>query len=385
MLIVTHEMAFAAEVSTPRRVPARRAHRGGRPAHADLPRPRHGALPAVRAAAPEPVGAPMPMRPRSTPPPARRSLHVCAASAPTRPACTGRPIRRSTCESRHWLAGRMQRGRAGGGDRRHRQRDRPRSRRRAAPAAGQPHRDPAAGRLAGWRARGDLRAGGRPRAARAGRARRVDVASWADEEGHYASFPGSRSFIGDFADAEIDAAQRPPRGPQHARGAGRGRPGRHGRAPASIRAATAAISRRISSRATSWRRKGAAHRHRHQHRRHLAVPHRLRGRAEPCRHHAHGDPPRCRAGAGEAGRRDRPPRSRKSAPRARCGPPAASRWTPARPASSPAARKCCSSSATPIPPCSPAWRPRCRSWWREVERRPLPHHAARAVAFDAQA
>jgi N-carbamoyl-L-amino-acid hydrolase len=35
----------------------------------------------------------------------------------------------------------------------------------------------------------------------------IDVVSWADEEGHYASFPGSRSFIGDFPDAEIDAAQ----------------------------------------------------------------------------------------------------------------------------------------------------------------------------------
>ena len=35
----------------------------------------------------------------------------------------------------------------------------------------------------------------------------VDVAAWADEEGHYASFPGSRSFIGDFSEADIDAAQ----------------------------------------------------------------------------------------------------------------------------------------------------------------------------------
>ena len=35
----------------------------------------------------------------------------------------------------------------------------------------------------------------------------VDVASWADEEGHYSSFPGSRSFIGDFGDAEIDAGR----------------------------------------------------------------------------------------------------------------------------------------------------------------------------------
>jgi N-carbamoyl-L-amino-acid hydrolase len=46
--------------------------------------------------------------------------------------------------------------------------------------------------------------------ARAHRARglpgAVDVVSWADEEGHYASFPGSRSFIDDFSDADIDAA-----------------------------------------------------------------------------------------------------------------------------------------------------------------------------------
>jgi N-carbamoyl-L-amino-acid hydrolase len=46
------------------------------------------------------------------------------------------------------------------------------------------------------------------RALRAGGVRGcVDVASWADEEGHYASFPGSRSFVGDFSDADIDAAQ----------------------------------------------------------------------------------------------------------------------------------------------------------------------------------
>jgi len=32
----------------------------------------------------------------------------------------------------------------------------------------------------------------------------VDVAAWADEEGHFQSFIGSRSFIGDLADAEID-------------------------------------------------------------------------------------------------------------------------------------------------------------------------------------
>lgn len=34
----------------------------------------------------------------------------------------------------------------------------------------------------------------------------VDVVSWADEEGAYAAYPGSRSFIGDFSEADIDAA-----------------------------------------------------------------------------------------------------------------------------------------------------------------------------------
>jgi len=33
----------------------------------------------------------------------------------------------------------------------------------------------------------------------------IDVVSWADEEGHYGSFLGSRSFIGELSEAEIDA------------------------------------------------------------------------------------------------------------------------------------------------------------------------------------
>jgi N-carbamoyl-L-amino-acid hydrolase len=32
----------------------------------------------------------------------------------------------------------------------------------------------------------------------------VDVVSWADEEGHYGAFPGSRSYVGELSDAEID-------------------------------------------------------------------------------------------------------------------------------------------------------------------------------------
>ncbi len=35
----------------------------------------------------------------------------------------------------------------------------------------------------------------------------VDVVSWADEEGHYSSFPGSRSYIGQFSEADIDAGR----------------------------------------------------------------------------------------------------------------------------------------------------------------------------------
>jgi len=41
--------------------------------------------------------------------------------------------------------------------------------------------------------------------ARAGLA--VDVAAWADEEGHFLGFPGSRSFVGLLDEAEIDAAR----------------------------------------------------------------------------------------------------------------------------------------------------------------------------------
>jgi N-carbamoyl-L-amino-acid hydrolase len=44
--------------------------------------------------------------------------------------------------------------------------------------------------------------------------RGVDVASWADEEGHYGSFTGSRSFVGDLSEAEIDAARNRYDGPK---------------------------------------------------------------------------------------------------------------------------------------------------------------------------
>jgi len=37
--------------------------------------------------------------------------------------------------------------------------------------------------------------------------RGIDVVAWADEEGHYGSFLGSRSYVGDVSEADIDAAR----------------------------------------------------------------------------------------------------------------------------------------------------------------------------------
>ena len=80
-------------------------------------------------------------------------------------------------------------------------------------------------------------------------------------------------------------------------------------------------------------------------------PHRLRGRAEPRRHHAHGGPPGCRHGAGAAGRAIDRRFPHVAGPRVGVDNRPHHRWTPARPASSPAAPRCCSSSATPTRRC----------------------------------
>ena len=53
----------------------------------------------------------------------------------------------------------------------------------------------------GWKSRG--RSPKIPGAASAA----IDVASWADEEGHFGSFLGSRSFVGDVTEEEIDKAR----------------------------------------------------------------------------------------------------------------------------------------------------------------------------------
>ena len=80
----------------------------------------------------------------------------------------------------------------------------------------------------------------------------IDVAAWADEEGHFGSFIGSRSFCGLLPDAEIDTCRnRDGTTLRDALAAGGVR-----RAAArtwSIPRAIAATSRRISSRAPNWR------------------------------------------------------------------------------------------------------------------------------------
>ena len=152
--------------------------------------------------------------------------------------------------ARHWFADPPDRGRPGAGDRRHRQRHRPRRRAWAETAAGQPSGDAAARRLARWRAGGDLRPGGRARP-RAALGHAIEVGAWADEEGHFGNFLGSRSFVRRDRRGGNRAHRQPPR--RRKTGATRWprRGWRAGRARGSIRRATAATWRRISSRATS--------------------------------------------------------------------------------------------------------------------------------------
>ena len=164
----------------------------------------------------------------------------------------------------------------------------------------------------------------------------IEVGAWADEEGHFGNFLGSRSFVRRDRRGGDRAHRQSPR----RRNTG-GRAGPCGAGRAAARAARSGALPRLPGGAYRAGRRarhlGSAPRRGHQHRRHLAVPHPFRGRAEPRRHHAHGDPQRCRRGAGAAGGRDRGALPRRSAARAACGPPGASCWTPARPASFPGA------------------------------------------------
>ena len=177
----------------------------------------------------------------------------------------------------------------------------------------------------------------------------VEVASWCDEEGHFGSFLGSRSYVGGVTDADIDAARDRNNG-RTMREALRdaGLAGRAAR-PCTNAAGISAISRRISSRAR--RSKAAASRSA------SSPPSSGSGntasRFTGEQNHAGTTRMAIRKDAGLALARfcvaidERFPAP---AGRARYGPPAASRSIPARRASSRALPKCCSRSATTIRP-----------------------------------
>ncbi len=178
----------------------------------------------------------------------------------------------------------------------------------------------------------------------------IDVAGWADEEGHYGSFLGSRSFCGLVDEAELDAC--------HNRDDG---------SPLRVALQRAGLAGRQRATIDPARYRGYLEAHIEQgdelecvgeaagggdqHRRCPQLPHRLRGRAEPRRHHPHGNPARRRRGTGAVGQRDRPPLPayRRAAHGLDGG--AHDRATGRARASSPAGPRCCSSSATPTRPC----------------------------------
>src|SRR5215210_194343 len=121
----------------------------------------------------------------------------------------------------------------------------------------------------------------------------VDVAAWCDEEGHFGSFLGSRSFVGLLSEEEIDRAQN-----------------RYDGTPLREALDKAGLSGRPRLQFEAGRHTGYVEAHIEQgdtlERGDLAVPPHGDGRAEPRRHDRHGAPPRRRAGARAAPRRDRP-------------------------------------------------------------------------------
>ena len=177
----------------------------------------------------------------------------------------------------------------------------------------------------------------------------VEVAAWCDEEGHFGYFLGSRSYVGGVTEADIDAARDRSSGRtmrDALREAGlAGRPrvtaerGRHiGYLEAHIEQGETLESGGlaigvVTSIVGIWQYRISFDR-----------------RAKSRRHHPDGGSQGCRPGAGADSASPSTIASRRCADRARCGPPAASRSIPARPASSRDARKCCSRFATMTPP-----------------------------------
>ena len=132
----------------------------------------------------------------------------------------------------------------------------------------------------------------------------VEVASWCDEEGHFGSFLGSRSYVGDVTEGDIDAA-RDRNGDRTMREALReaglaGRP----RAKAERGRHIGYLEAHIEQGRT-LEGGDARHRRSHLHRRHLAIPDHLHRRAKPRRHDPDGRSQGRWIGAGKILRRHR--------------------------------------------------------------------------------
>jgi hydantoinase/carbamoylase family amidase len=184
----------------------------------------------------------------------------------------------------------------------------------------------------------------------------VDVAAWADEEGHYGGFIGSRSFIGELAEEEIDRLANRYHGKtlrEALREAGleglprtQLEPGRHkGFLELHIEQGTQLESAGLRVGVVTgivaiwqWR---------------LTIEGMQVPAARPWRSDAMPGSPPC--GCWQCLMRECPLSAGRAAP----GPAGGSRSIPARPPSSLAGRRCCSSSATSTRRCWSVWKPAC--------------------------
>ena len=146
----------------------------------------------------------------------------------------------------------------------------------------------------------------------------------------HGGFLGSRSIIGELTEAEIDRRRNRTDGTPLRDALARGRASPGSRGCSSSPGRHKGFLEMHIEQGTQLEARRPAHRRGHRHRRDLAVAHRRRGQAEPCRRHHHGGAPGRRPRRGAAARRDRPGVPEGLRPRAAPGPPGASRWIPAR-------------------------------------------------------
>ncbi len=179
----------------------------------------------------------------------------------------------------------------------------------------------------------------------------IDVAAWADEEGHFGSFIGSRSFCGLLPEAEIDTCHNRDGTTLRdalAQAGFAGRP-RAEVDPARYRGYLEAHIEQGAELEDTGKRIGIVTA--------IVGSHRFRIVFEGVQNHAGTTRMAIRKDAGvalvQACVGDLSSGFPKWRGRARCGRRGGSRWIPARQASCRAVRRCCSSSATPIQRC---WR-----------------------------